>query len=233
MRTFLVMLMSSFITLCFADDHLEYDILIDRKVPEVGETLEVYLGDPMFSQVRGEWKQCVTPLKNFEGRLLASKFRVLANRPICKEKREHRRFKADYINYARDTTYREISLVTWKSKGNKSRLCQTDFGLNGVCVKNIREGEVIEGDVFIPNPNEFTRTIEYAGKSGQILKFIFSEFRESLNRKTMDIEKQENKREFEINLEEGNVVAYQGAVLEVLESSGAIIKYKVIRSFRS
>jgi hypothetical protein len=38
-------------------------------------------------------------------------------------------------------------------------------------------------------------------------------------------------REFEIDLSEGNVAAYKGAIIEILDASNTTIKFKVIRNF--
>ena len=40
-------------------------------------------------------------------------------------------------------------------------------------------------------------------------------------------------REFTLDLSEGNVVAYKGAIIEILEVTNMQIKYKVIRNFSS
>lgn len=241
MRTLLVMLIGSFIPICFADDHREYDSLIEQSSPQVGETNEVYLGDLMLTSTFGEWKKCITPIKNFEASMMTSKFRVLANHPICKEKKKHKRYKPDYVNFAVSGNYvsadknpYSISLVSWKAKGEKSRLCATRMGVNGVCVKNISESEVSEGEVLVPNANSFVKSIEYAGKQGSVLRFVYSEWRDETDPLTLNKEKIENSnREFEIDLDEGNIVAYRGALLEVLSSTGASIEYKIIRSFKS
>jgi len=39
-------------------------------------------------------------------------------------------------------------------------------------------------------------------------------------------------RDFEIDLDEGNVAAYKGAILEIQEATNVGITYKVIRGFQ-
>lgn len=68
------------------------------------------------------------------------------------------------------------------------------------------------------------RTIEYAGIDGDLVKFIYSEFKEGLARDAFT-------REFSIDLTKGNVAAFKGAVFEIIEATNATIKYKVIRNF--
>ena len=68
------------------------------------------------------------------------------------------------------------------------------------------------------------RTIEYAGKNGNLVKFVYSEFMDNLARDAFT-------REFSIDLNEDNVVAFKGAVLEIIKATNSTIEYKVIRNF--
>ena len=79
---------------------------------------------------------------------------------------------------------------------------------------------------FLHTENSFQQTIEYAGKSGSTLKFIYSEFIYGFARDAFT-------REFTIDTDEGNIGAYKGAVFEVIEATNSSIKFKVIRHFKS
>ena len=68
------------------------------------------------------------------------------------------------------------------------------------------------------------RTIEYAGKNGNIVKFIYSEFKDDMARDAFT-------REFSIDLSEDNAGAYKGAVFEIIKATNSTIEYKVIRNF--
>ena len=72
--------------------------------------------------------------------------------------------------------------------------------------------------------DQLQRNVEYAGKSGNVLSFVYSEFYGGFARDAFT-------REFKIDLSEGNVGAYKGAVFEVIEATNATITYKVIRHF--
>ena len=61
-------------------------------------------------------------------------------------------------------------------------------------------------------------------RSGNNLKFAYSEFTDGFS-------KQSYSREFQVDLTDGNVVAYKGAVIEIVEATNVLIKYKVIRNF--
>ena len=40
-------------------------------------------------------------------------------------------------------------------------------------------------------------------------------------------------REFEVDLNDGNIVAYKGTVFEIIEANNATITYKVVRHFKN
>ena len=70
----------------------------------------------------------------------------------------------------------------------------------------------------------FQRSIEYAGKTGNTVKFIYSEFKDNMARDAFT-------REFSVDLSGDNVAAYKGAVFEIVEATNSTIEYKVIRNF--
>ena len=70
------------------------------------------------------------------------------------------------------------------------------------------------------------RSIEYAGIQGNLVKFIYSEFKGGMARDAFT-------REFTIDLTGGNVGAYKGAVFEVIKATNSTITYKVVRNFPS
>ena len=93
-------------------------------------------------------------------------------------------------------------------------------------VKNIDKSDIeISDRWFIYQKDSFQQTIEYAGKSGNILKFVYSEFTEGLARDAFN-------REFQVDLNEGNVLAFKGALIEIESATNINIRYKVIRNFR-
>lgn len=68
------------------------------------------------------------------------------------------------------------------------------------------------------------RTIEYAGINGNLVKFIYSEFKDGMARDAFT-------REFSIDLSADNAGAYKGAVFEIIKATNSTIEYKVIRNF--
>ncbi len=77
---------------------------------------------------------------------------------------------------------------------------------------------------YIIEDDKLQRYIEYAGKSGDILNFIYSEFYGNMARVAFT-------REFSIDSSEGNIGAYKGAIFEIIKATNSDITYKVIRHF--
>ena len=103
--------------------------------------------------------------------------------------------------------------------------CLKIMGMNNHCVKKLSSDDFKYENVFISQENSMQRVIEYAGKKGTIVKFIYSEFKDNMIRNAFT-------REFEVDLNEGNVVAYKGAIMEIIEATNATITYKVVRHFQ-
>ena len=94
------------------------------------------------------------------------------------------------------------------------------------CIKNLSAEDIIQNETFVYKENSFQQTIEYAGRNGDILKLNYSEFSDGFARQAFT-------REFQVDLSEGNIAAYKGAIIEIVEATNVQIKYKVIRNFAS
>lgn len=78
---------------------------------------------------------------------------------------------------------------------------------------------------LVSNENNIQKIIEYTGKTGNIINFSYSEF-------YSDNYVDASQKDFRIDLSEGNILAYKGALIEILDVSNIKMKYKVIRHFR-
>ena len=143
--------------------------------------------------------------------------------PMCKVDLSSKYYSPTYDN-GEGYGNKQRQDVRWKKKGNKSSLCQCVTGFCAACVKKLSEDDVDDGETFIYARNSFQQSIEYAGRSGDILKFNYSEFSDGWARQAFS-------REFQVDLSEGRVAAFKGAVLEIIEATNVQIKYKVIRNF--
>jgi len=186
--------------------------------PSIGTNAEAYLGDRMLTQQVGEWKECITPKKTYtKARGVIYK----GGEPICKRKLKDKDYWPTYDNWG-STRFK----VRWKGRKGKYKLCQIEAGFAGGCIKKLSEDAVESGETFIYTEKSFQQSVEYAGKSGNILKFNYSEYSDGFARQAFT-------REFQIDLSEGSIAAYKGAIIEILEATNVQIKYKVIRNFSS
>jgi len=193
-------------------------------LPNRGVETEVYLGDRMVSQQKGEWRECITPKRTFTKKSMGWTYSYRGGEPVCKVDLKSKYYSPTYDN-GEGFGNKTRQAVRWKKKGNKSSLCQC-AGICAACVKKLSEDDVEDGETFIYAKNSFQQTIEYAGRSGDVLKFNYSEFSDGWARQAFS-------REFQVDLNEGNVAAFKGAVLEIIEATNVQIKYKVIRNFAS
>jgi hypothetical protein len=148
-----------------------------------------------------------------------------ANEPICKRKLKDKNYWPTYMN-ATGFGNEQMQAVSFRGKKGKYRICQTSMGMRAYCVKDLTDNDVVAGDAFVYTENTLQQTIEYSGRSGDVLKFNYSEFYDGFARQAFT-------REFQIDLGEGNVAAFKGAIIEVIEATNVQIKYKVIRNFSS
>ena len=219
---------SIFLTLFFVHSVYAVDLYkqFDENFPLINDEREVYLGDQMLFQRHGQYKDCITPKFDDGVRLLGTDFNVVANKPACKEKQDSKDYMPTYTNSIQSGSPYRYGLRL-KNKRNKLTLCFVNVGK---CLKrDLTEDDFDFSSAFIPTSGSLNRKIEYAGKKGKLLTFAYIESKDELRE---GVERGSNiVKEFEVDLNEGNIGAYKGALFEILDATNASIKYKVIRHF--
>jgi len=203
-----------------------YETITDN-VPKIGVTTEVYPGDRMLEQRTGDYRECIIPKKTFE-RMIINQVHVVAkaNQPICKENADSK----SYFYMGGISRLQNIAMIIENDKTYELHLGYVEFGRQRFTrnrrFKDIDKKEIeVNDSYFIYQKESFQQTIEYAGKSGNMLKFVYSEFIKGLARDAFN-------REFQVDLNEGNVLAFKGALIEIESATNINIRYKVIRNFR-
>ncbi len=226
----------------FSESKPLYQNLIDN-IPELGKESTVYLGDRMLTQRQGQFKECFVPKRNFVADSKGTGFEFLSNKPVCKIDEDGEYY---YANYTLSSNCRGIetvgTCVYFTSASSPVLLIENEidyelhigfpksfgkgFKFNKAYkIKGINKNDLkVDQNWFLYEEDSFQQTIEYSGKSGDILKFIYSEF-------TAGFARQAFTREFTADLSEGNIGAYKGALFEILEATNSQIKYKIIRHF--
>lgn len=222
-RITLLFLMCLPVSLHGSENTLYEEVIYNQ--PTVGEDAEVYLGDRMLTQQVGSWKECITPRTTYAETTWGWTYTYKGGEPACKRELADKYYWPTYVNAAGHGNEMKQP-IRWSGKKGKYKLCQMSMGMAGACIKNLSEDDVDSGETFIYRENSFQQTIEYTGRSGDILTFTYSEF-------TGGYARQAFTREFQVDLTEGNVAAFKGSIVEILEATNIKINYRVIRNFAS
>ena len=121
-----------------------------------------------------------------------------------------------------DSTY-EVKL---REKNGSFKMCFPTITGDAYCKENISKKDFYFSKQLVSTKDSFQRVIEYGGKKGTIIKFIYSEFKDDMIRDAF-------MWEFEVDLNDGNTVAYKGCVFEIIKVDNASITYIVIRHFQN
>ena len=201
---------------------VKYEVISDSK-PKIDEIFAVYMGDPMVEQRVGYYADCITPRIDIKKKIPSQVFTAKANIPICKESNKDKKFIPKYENFEAQKEFKVIK-VSAKQKKDYVQFCW-HYGPFASCSQKLSPEKIDVGLGFVSLETGLQKRIEYAGKSGQKIKFVYSEYSDGYARAPF-------MREFEIDLTEGTTVAYKGMIFEIVSADNAMIKYKVIRHFR-
>ena len=199
-----------------------------ENIPPIGKETEVFMGDRMVEQRTGKFSYCIVPKFN------AQKdgpnnyvYLIKKDIPLCEEEIGTRKFKSPYKN-AVDGSYGNQSYdVVLREENGTKKMCFPTWIGDAYCKENLTKKDYYFTKKLVEiEKDSFQRVIEYAGKKGSIVKFIYSEFQDDMARNAFT-------REFEVDLDDGNTVAYKGCVFEVIKVNNSTIKYKVIRHFKN
>ena len=210
-------------------DESQMYVKMTDNLPIKGKKNTVYMGDSMLQQRHGMYTDCLIPLFNDEAKKLGGwTLKIIANEPLCKSEKGNKSYFPTYVNgiaSEEENNYHYDVKLKGKEDG-KYKICLHTGGLNAHCKKKLSSKDFKFGIVFVSEKDSMQRVIEYAGKKGSIVKFIYSEYVDDMARDAF-------MREFEVDLNDGNIVAYKGTVFEIIEANNATITYKVVRHFKN
>ena len=199
-----------------------------ENIPPIGKETEVYMGDRMVEQRTGKFTYCIVP--NFNAQKDGPNnyvYLIKKDIPLCEEEIGSKKFKSPYEN-AVDGSYGNMSYdVVFRQENGNKKLCFPTWIGDAYCKENLTKDDYkVTKKLVEVEKDSFQRVIEYAGKKGSIVKFIYSEFKDDMLRGAFT-------REFEVDLNDGNTVAYKGCIFEVIKVNNATIRYKVKRHFKN
>jgi hypothetical protein len=190
--------------------------------PLVNKEVKVFSGEKMISQRSGMVVPCITPKETWTVTKWGYIYELKKNRKVCQTIVSNKHYIADYPLV---TNYDIELYVVAKEKRGKFR-----FGVGGPMPtswvkKNAIEGQDFEySKAFKSVPDSLQRSIEYSGRKGTVLTFIYSEFKDGIARSAFT-------REFTVDLSEGNMGGFKGAIFQVMEATNFEIAYKIKRHF--
>tara|TARA_B100000575_G_C23110674_1_gene641562 strand:- start:70 stop:738 length:669 start_codon:yes stop_codon:yes gene_type:complete len=193
--------------------------------PDLRVKQEVYLGDEMLVQAKGAYKPCIIPTvtKFVQKRTWSVEYR--ANEALCKSNERDRDYMPQYDNLRQSgSSFRYPIRMT--GKGNNITLKYCAMGLCAAKQKFTSSEITVSDRFFSISPNTFQQSIEYAGKTGSKLNFTYTEFQKGYARDAFT-------RNFEIDLDEGDVAAFKGAIIKIHSATNVSIIYEVMRNFQS
>lgn len=91
-------------------------------------------------------------------------------------------------------------------------------------IAEIKDFEIFQNLVRVDNTYTFDQTILYLGKAGNIAKFAYREFDKNTARPAFSTE-------FEIDLSETNILAYQKLRIQIISVNSSSITYKILNYF--
>jgi hypothetical protein len=212
-----------------AGERVMYQEITDNK-PDVGVSTTVYLGDRMLEQRHGQWLECIN--RNFELSKISMELQHprpyggSVNSILCKKGGAQSNVYTGFPKPGEpsDQSF-GIALWAFDDKGKIKFYHPRDTSKNA-CSFPMSYADLSPAPPhFVYSVNSLQQTLEYAGRNGGILKFIYTEFVNDLARPAFT-------REFQVDLGQGNVAAYKGAVIEIESATNASITYKVVRNFQ-
>lgn len=191
-------------------------------IPLVNENVAVSLGETMMFQGIGWNVDCIKP--NITKSITKSggwTLEIMANQKICGDSEGTNKFNPKYSVWGKGANTYDYSVVEVVKKDGTSDLCL--LGYKTHCI-NYKQSEIIRSTDFRYAMNSLQQSIEYMGRDGDVVKFLYTEFKDNMARSAFN-------REFIIDFSKGNTLNFKGAEVEIIKATNTSINYKVIKYF--
>ena len=222
----LTALLLTFISLSVVAEEQELYSASNENTPEIDEVFTRYLGDRMTLQRTGRYLPCYKSNVRLEDTFgLTRALQIIEKGALfCKTSTDSKYYEAQNVNVW--ASGYEIKAALNLKEGRKS----TKVCLHGMhCFKKVSNDtfatQFEQANFLVIDVDSLQQSIEYSGKSGHILTFTYSEYKDTMARDAYT-------REFKVDLDDGTVGGFKGAVFEVVSADNVQIEYKVIRHFQ-
>lgn len=205
-----------------ADEPKLYSVS-NENIPTIGEVLTLYMGDKMMVQRTGRYLPCYKANVRQE---VQSKQHVIIEKDalFCREAPDSKHYLAQDVNVW-TMGYELEGMLNLKRGKKTSKVCLTSIMCFEKVSNDIFATLFDQGNFLAIEDDSLQQSIEYSGKSGSVLTFTYSEYKDKMARDAFT-------REFKVDLNDGKVAGFKGAVFEVISVDNVQIEYKVIRHFQ-
>ena len=195
----------------------------NENTPALNTVTTRFLGDKMTVQRTGRYLPCYKFRASLKKSFFGTTQIIEEGDLFCRDS-----IDATYYVARKPTSFNsgiEVTNALDLRRGKKtSKVCL----LGSHCFKKVQNDVFTtlfdHGNFLIIENDSLQKSIEYSGKSGSILTFTYSEYKDSMARDAFT-------REFKVDLNEGKVAGFKGAIFEINSADNVQITCKVIRHF--
>lgn len=199
---------------------------VDDSIPHPGVRTTVMLGDRMLLQRTGEFANCVIPqYDEVRSGGFGNRITIRRGVALCHANPSDRNYHSPYPNWNVGQSSEMTLDLVLRDRDGGHQLCLRVMGVTSTCGPTRPSTDFQIGPAFIVAPNAAQQSIEYAGRNGSTLRFTYSESIDGQARDAFT-------REFQMDISQGNTVAFRGAIIEVEEATNTSITYRVVRNFQ-
>lgn len=218
-------LLTAWATTVSAEDLVLYQNRTELN-PQTGISTTAYLGDPLIKQIDGQYADCIVPKFSETHAKLGGAIIIKADIPICKTDASKKYYYPSYDTFNGAGGVLPVDIAYTPRRNGKVSLCVTTSGMNVVCTSDHAPGDIAFEKRFIQRNGTIAKRLEFLSKSGNLLKLSYQETIAETPNPTVT-------RELPIDLSEGLVVRYKGAVIQIEKADSTSITYTVISGFDS
>jgi hypothetical protein len=219
------MLLTASANMVSAEDVALYQNRTELK-PQTGVAVTAYLGDPLINQIDGQYADCIVPKFSETHAKLGGAIIIKADIPICKTDASKKYYYPSYGTFNGAQGVVPVDIAYTPRRNGRVSLCVTALGMNVVCTSDHAPSDIAFEKRFIQRSGTIAKRLEFLSKSGNLLKLSYQETIAETPNPTIT-------RELPIDLSDGLVVRYKGAVIQIEKADSTSITYTVLSGFDS
>lgn len=191
-------------------------LVVDASFPKINEINTVSVGDSLLEQGKRTKVQVWTVDKSFRASITP-----IGKGEFIKVGEDDQYYYVRYIDSVNIATTDSVRLT----KGSR-QVCYIGLNHMTYCGTAPDNQTMQLEDKYILSKDSFQRSLVYNGKIGDKINIAYREFSNDLARPAFN-------NNVEYDLKESKIIAYKGALIEVLDANNQNIKYKVLRNFNT